>query len=202
MMHDDDGTFECHADRVGGANIRGHVFVFGFGTGQRTVQRVQHQHAGAAFAKRRSNERDELSLVLDQIDRHRLQIKWHRLLMILQKVLPESLDARFEAGLSFERAVDNRRRLDPAAAVLPSQRDVHDQVEDPEALARLRRPPNDHQADARDQSLDQIAALRTELDVVEGNEANAPRRLRVGLCSGFVICLLGGMVCQHGIRGL
>jgi hypothetical protein len=65
--------------------------------------------------------------------------------------------------------------MDTAAAVQPTEHDVHHGVEGPERLATFRRPPDHGEPDARDQSFDEVAACGPEPDLVERDELDARR---------------------------
>ena len=55
--------------------------------------------------------------------------------------LPERLAPLAEAAPAFKADVDDGALPDAMAAIVPAERDVHQQVEDQEALAAFRRSP-------------------------------------------------------------
>src|SRR5215472_2189062 len=102
----------------------------------------------------------------------------------LRKASPaEGFLARSEAALTFARDIDRCAGLYAAAAIVPAERNVHQDVEDPECLAAFWRTVDHGQAFARQEALDQIRRLSAGLDVLEAD------RLKTRL--GFAVC--GGL---------
>jgi len=64
-----------------------------------------------------------------------------------------------EAALALARDIADRPGLHALAAIFPAERDVHDDIKGPEALAALRRSPHHDQTLARDDPLDQIRPI-------------------------------------------
>jgi hypothetical protein len=87
--------------------------------------------------------------------------------------LPERLDAISKAGLSLECAIYDGALANAPAAIWPAERGVHKEIEHEKRLAAFRWAPKDAEADAWDQSLDEIGRRRVEGDFVERNKLEA-----------------------------
>jgi len=92
----------------------------------------------------------------DQVDRHVDQAERHQSIVIGEMASPPSLNTAGKSWSAFEREINDAALLHLAPAILPAERDMHDGVEGPETLAAFRRPPHDHQADAREDALHAI----------------------------------------------
>ena len=127
------------------------MFVFAFTAGYRTIKRVDH-HGGGLRALR-ADIRDQHSVIFHEVSAVGDQIKRR-----VGDVMPlaEGFNAPVEAGVAFERQIDNFALAHLAPTVRPAERDVHDQVEGPEALAAFHRPPDHSEADPWDQSGDKV----------------------------------------------
>jgi hypothetical protein len=87
--------------------------------------------------------------------------------------LDERLLSFLDALLALERAIYDRPLMNALPAILPAKRDMHHAVENPERFPAFWRAPQNGQAHAGNNPLNQVAALSVEIDVLEANEANA-----------------------------
>jgi hypothetical protein len=81
-----------------------------------------------------------------------------------QVVLSKSLDTRSETLIAFQHEIDDRALLDAAATVLPAECDVSQEIEKEERFSRLRRAPNDREANARHETFHKVIWRCRELD--------------------------------------
>src|SRR5258706_9665680 len=100
-------------------------------------------------------------------------------------VLPKSGDTCVQAALSFAGHIDHRTLLDASAAIFPTQRDMHCQIETPEGLAAFGRAPDHDKALARDDAPDQIGGCEGEDHLVEGYEVKPVLDIGAGCIAGL-----------------
>ena len=94
-----------------------------------------------------------------------------------------------KAARAFEADVDDGALPDAMAAIVPAERDVHQEVEDQEALAAFRRAPDDDEAASREEALDAIVVAIERREVGEADENEAGRRASVDFfCAAPVHC--------------
>jgi hypothetical protein len=66
-----------------------------------------------------------------------------------------------EPGHTLAGNVQDRTLLNPMAAVFPTERDVHLDVENPKCLSAFGRTPDDGDADARQDAVDEVLGGRS-----------------------------------------
>ena len=111
---------------------------------------------------RRTPTKDQRGVLGDKIERQRKQVERDRLDVILSEIaLPPCFDALAETGAAFCRAADDGALLDLAVAIRPAERDVHREIECPEALAAFWWSPRGDEAVARDDAFDDVGKLRS-----------------------------------------
>src|SRR5262245_58992331 len=84
---------------------------------------------------------------------------------------PECFGTLMETFGTLEGDIDDRTLLDALAAIFPAERDMHDKIEHPEALAALWRSPRYNETGARNDAVDEIVRLGSRPQVFERNEA-------------------------------
>jgi len=100
-----------------------------------------------------------------------------------QALLSPGLDAGLDAVLPLEGAIYHRPLMHAPAAIVPTERHVHDHIEGDEALAAARRPHH-AQAVAGNEPLDEVTAICAELDLAEGHEIEPA-------CPGLGLAIVG-----------
>src|SRR5262249_27588886 len=163
MVDEQHEATEVGADGVGGADELGHVFAAAFVALDRAVQRVDDDYGGwrGELAAQRRAERcsvgGEVDGLVDEVER--------RVLWWLEAP-PPRFDATSEPVASFEREVDDGALAHVVAAIGPVAGDVHDEVVSEEALAALRRPPDDAESDAGQDAFDDVVCERRQGNIL------------------------------------
>ncbi len=175
----DDDAVKRVADSVGSADVGSHVLVAVLGACERAVERVDADGDRDVLADLPPDVVDqglgvggERERVGDEEERR----AW-RIVRARELGAPEGLLALAEALRSFEADVDDGALLDAQASIAPAECDVHEQVGGPEALAALRRTPDDDEAAPPQEAFDAIVLSAEQLNVGEAAEDEARRRL-------------------------
>jgi hypothetical protein len=113
---------------------------------------------------------------------------------------PERFNAISKAGLSLECAVDDGALANAPAAIWPAERDVHKEIEHEKGLAAFRWAPKDAEADAWDQSFDEIGGRCVERDFVERDKLEARLAQREWLAGRKIIEGVFGEWAAHAFR--
>ena len=174
-MDDDDEAVESVADGVGGPDVGGHVLVAVLRACERAVERVD--------ADDRRDVRSHLPLdVVDQRlavggERQRVGDKVaRRVFALLQLGSPERFAPFAEGPPAFKADIDDSALPHAMAAILPAERDVHQEIEDEETLAAFRRSPEHGQTASRQHALDAIVVAVERLEVAEADQDEAGGR--------------------------
>ena len=121
-------------------------------------------------------------MLAHEVGAHRHEVERDRVFGFEVVLAPEG----FGAGWKPLRLQMRNRPRCPAGRVVavdPAERNVAEQIEEPEALAAFRRPPDDGEPDARQQAFDQVGGCGSDLQLVNGMSgkgllARASRRRR------------------------
>src|SRR2546421_3135498 len=143
MVNDaDQALAEGGPELVGGLNELRHVLGIIFVARERAVESVDHDGSGFTAAELFADRPDQFAVISDQIERHVEQIERHGLAMVREMPTTPRFDARRKTVPAFEREINHRSLLHLAPPILPSEGDVHAEIECPKALATLWRSPN------------------------------------------------------------
>ena len=176
VVDDDDETIEGPAQHIGGLHVGAHVHVGAFRSDQGLVKRVDADHNRLLVGALRADRRDQRLMLDDEVEPLRHQEE-RRVgvagVAFVYTCLTEGLDAFLEAVRALEGAIDDRASNRAAPAPFPAKDDVHEQVKDAEALALLRRPPDDGETAPRQEIVNEIFRPGLPFDVPEAGDREA-----------------------------
>lgn len=154
VMHDHHSTVEGLADGIGRFDVGLHVLIARLRAPKGTIKGVKDHGHGPLLAELAPDDVDQRQVITDEIKALGLRVEWDVSFCSARK-RSRKASTRVSIPLSLESRVDHWPLVNAPAPVGPAQRDVHDEVECPKALARLGRAPDHGEADVRNQPLDE-----------------------------------------------